>query len=122
MPPTTRNKTRLKKHVSAKHQTDDSSNQYAALADTDSKTSTTVETSGQTRPLPNKTKQLPLTLDPHETTKCFENIERTIKDIGGRLTISEEMCHHLLQVMHDRFDALNTQLIGNPPSKIDTST
>ena len=121
MQQTTRNKTPLKKHVSTKHQSDNSTNQYAILTDPEIKTSTNEDTSGPTRSLTIKNHKIPPTLDSHETNKRFEHLERTIKSICERQTLSEEMSHHALQVMLNRFDALNTQLLGNTSSKTNSS-
>ena len=64
----------------------------------------------------------PPVLTPDNTNERFEHIKRTIDDIGARQTISEEMNHHLLQVLHDHFDELKVKLNKDTTSTHSSST
>ena len=110
MPPTARNKTPLKKPASTKRQTDDNQNQYAVLSDTDPKAPVITDAPNHHHHVPNKDNKHHTPATNEDTNERFESIEQTISKIETRQAIAEDTCHHILQVMHDRFDALDKKL------------
>ena len=109
MPPTTRNKTPIKKHGLTNRQSDDSTNQYAALSETETKSTSSID---ETKDTPLVTEvEIKVTVPPPDTiNQRIACLERTIGDIGARQSISKETSYHILDVSNSRFDALNMRL------------